>query len=354
VLLLCFLLLHAGLLLLAAHAPFGMLHFAIKGHQVWLESYGTGDANTLPPAAQLTLAAAAAATAGDAPKALRSRASIGGIPAANCQGAQGPHSGRNSIDVKQQHNRRFSLSAVQPVFVPESSYSSCASSPAVQQRRSSFQLQGSIVQTAPVQRGMLHAVKKLLRQICIILAATVIGAAAYVMLLTVVVLALLWAFVTRTVFSLYCIFIPRAADSNCCLKLTCNGDFWGLADVQAAFAAAKLYATHAQQQQASHSRATTHAGDAMCSVAVSDALQPVQSQGRTQSPSAAESFSMAQSALATGVPPARAAEPANSSSSQAGGVCLQGAQDVGQQLFGEVGWESTVLKLTEDGSSMRP
>jgi hypothetical protein len=123
---------------------------------------------------------------------------------------------------------------------------------------------------------MLHELVMPLRAACATVVAAVVGAAAYLLLLAALLLALLWAFATRVVFSLYCIFIPRAADSNCCLKLTRNGDFWGLADVQAAFAAAKLFATHAELQQAPEAvhGASTGAGDAVCSVAVSRTVQP--------------------------------------------------------------------------------
>jgi hypothetical protein len=78
---------------------------------------------------------------------------------------------------------------------------------------------------------------------------------------------------TYSLFGLLHLF-PSAADSNCCLKLTRAADFWGAADVRAAFTAAKLAATHVQQQQQSHAAFNTkHAGDASCSVSIPQAGQ---------------------------------------------------------------------------------
>ncbi|WIA32447.1 hypothetical protein OEZ86_003269 [Tetradesmus obliquus] len=72
-----------GLVLLAAYVPFGVLHFALKGHTVWLEaSWSEGsstDLEGLPAAARATLAAAAAASAAAARA--QHRTSIGDVPA---------------------------------------------------------------------------------------------------------------------------------------------------------------------------------------------------------------------------------------------------------------------------------
>lgn len=290
---------HAGLLLLAAYAPFGILHFAIQGHKVWLATSGTGDSRCSAPAAESTSAALAAAS-GDAPKALRSRASLGKVPAGwqNANNSLKEQHGQNTPHAHQ-HSRWFYLSAVEPIVVPDSGSSSGAASPAVQQRRGSFQRQGSIVQSAPPQRGMLYAVKRLLCQTCTILCAAAIGTAAYVTLLAALVLALSWAFATRTVFSVYCIFFEQAAGSNCCLRLARQADFWGLADVQAAFAAAKLSPTHAHQQQASDVLATAHTEDASCSVAVAQAVQPLQAPKSAMTSATIDS--LASSSLASGL-----------------------------------------------------
>jgi hypothetical protein len=199
----------------------------------------------------------------------------------------------------------------------------------------------------------MHSLKQLIWRACTVLLAAVIGTAAFVVLFVVLVLALLWAWLTRTVFSLYCIFIPRAADSNCCLKLTRNGDFWGVADVQDAFAAAKLSVTHAQQiaiDSMAGSHANSHAGDASCSVGLSQAMQ-LSNAGGHISFAAPEQPASAPMPLAAGVAPVRAADPASSSSN--GGnenVHITGRQ-VGQQqqqLIGEVGWGNAVLKLSDD------
>jgi hypothetical protein len=122
------------------------------------------------------------------------------------------------------------------------------------------------------QRGLLHGLARLLLCSVTIVIAAVVGTVAYTLLLLGLVLVLLWAWATRTVFSLYCIFIPHASDIKCCLKLTRAGDFWGVADTRAAFAAAKLSMLHTQQlvqlSEGQGSLAGKPGYDASCTVAV--------------------------------------------------------------------------------------
>jgi hypothetical protein len=88
--------------------------------------------------------------------------------------------------------------------------------------------------------GTLFGMKRLLLWCVTPLIAAAAGTVAYAVLLVVLVLALLWAWVTRTVFSVYCIFFPCAADTPCCLKVTRTGDFWDMSGIQAAFKAANI------------------------------------------------------------------------------------------------------------------
>jgi hypothetical protein len=342
----------AGLVLLAAYAPFGMLHFAYIGHQMWLDTPRTGNSTGSIAAAGPTLTAAAAASA---PKALRSRASIdstSSVAGANRTALHQQYA-RSSLDAAQK-GRKMSFLAVKPLTVPERASSSDSASPAGVHRKSLLH-QSSIVRIASVQRGTLYGAKQLLWRVCTMLLAAVIGAAAYIMLLVVVVLALLWAWVTRTLFSLYCIFIPSAADSNCCLKLTRDGDFWGVADVRDAFASAKLSVTHAQLQNVFESAGSSHEGDASCSVGLPHAVQ-LPDAGVHVSYAALEHAAPAPMPLAAGAPTARTADPvvrhANSSSNGDSDKARVAGRQVGeqqQQLIGEVGWGDAVLKLTEDG-----
>jgi hypothetical protein len=349
----------AGLVLLAAYAPFGILHFAYVGHQMWLDTPRAGNSgfstSSIPAAAGPLAAAAAATPSGDAQKALRSRASIDSISSVAGANHTASHEqyARSSLDAAQK-GHRISFLTVEQLTVPEREYSFNPASPAGM-RRALLQQQSSNVRIAPVKRGMLHGLTQLMRRICTMLLAAVIGTAAYAMLFVVVVLALLWAWVTRTLFSLYCIFIPRAADSNCCLKLTRSGDFWGVADVRDAFASAKLSVTHAQLQHALESASIPRAGDACCSVGLSHTVQLSNVGGRVLC-AVPEHAAPAPMPPAAGVPTVRAADPASSSNSGNGGgvearvAGHQISEQQQQHLIGEVGWGDAVLKLTEDGS----
>jgi hypothetical protein len=143
----------------------------------------------------------------------------------------------------------------------------------VQQHRSVLSSQPSVRVRGKQGYSMLLGIKQLLLWCVTPFFAAGIGAVAYAVLLVVLVLALLWAWVTRTVFSVYCIFLPCAADTPCCLKVTRTGDFWSMADIQAAFKAARLSVTHAQQlvpESASPDSPGVgkHGCDASCSVRV--------------------------------------------------------------------------------------
>uniref|UniRef100_A0A383WLY0 Ion transport domain-containing protein n=1 Tax=Tetradesmus obliquus TaxID=3088 RepID=A0A383WLY0_TETOB len=257
-----------GLVLLAAYVPFGVLHFALKGHTVWLEaSWSEGsstDLEGLPAAACATLAAAAAASAAAAARA-QHRTSIGDLPGGQQQ-RRAP-----SFDLDP---RQFSLtsagrpSGLKPIAVPGGAFSAGPASPATQQRLHQSH-------AAPLQRSKPWLVTRLLQRAATMLAAAVVGMVAYVLLLVAVVLTLLYAWTTRTVFSLYCIFSPNAADSNCCMKLTRAADFWRAADVQAAFSAAKLAVggPHMQQDQADDTHIPRQSGEVSCSVALPQAQQ---------------------------------------------------------------------------------
>jgi hypothetical protein len=86
----------AGMVLLAAYVPFGVLHFALKGHKVWLESSSSSDTSNFQPIAQPSVSArTSSVSAADAQKALRSRASLGDIPAAVYWAAAQEQNSRN-------------------------------------------------------------------------------------------------------------------------------------------------------------------------------------------------------------------------------------------------------------------
>lgn len=160
-----------------------------------------------------------------------------------------------------------------------------AAGPAVQQRRSVLsnvpgQYSGHVA--GQQQRGVLYGLKRLLLRCVTTVAAAAVGTVAYAVLLVVLVLALLWAWVTRTVFSVYCIFWPCAADTPCCLRLNRDGDFWGMADKQAAFSAAKISVgcPPVSSEQLAHELTggdsplwgKQHGYDASCSVSVAPRL----------------------------------------------------------------------------------
>lgn len=308
-------------MLLAAYMPFSVLYFALWGHQVWLESPWSGDSSStqtegLSNANRATLAAAAAA-AGDpvvgpprprasidtpaggrqrgsksfelqAPWMARSRASIGEMPAggpallpsASALGRGGRQQrGRLSIDLLgKQAAGSPAWNGVKPLSIPGEPANTSPASPATQQRRSAFGSQ-PFRYSAGAGRRASWGVRHFLLRCAATVVAAMVGTVAYMALLVALLLALLWAWLTRTLFSLYCIFLPSAADTNCCLKHTRAGDFWGLADVHSAFAAAKLPVLPAQQlshnsRQMSESADKHDSDDASCHIAVGPGMGP--------------------------------------------------------------------------------
>lgn len=111
----------------------------------------------------------------------------------------------------------------------------------MQQHRSVLGSQPSVRVRGKQGYSMLLGIKQLLLWCVTPFVAAAVGAVAYALLLVVLLLALLWAWITRTVFSVYCIFFPCAADTPCCLKLTRTGDFWSMSDIQATFKAARSH-----------------------------------------------------------------------------------------------------------------
>lgn len=67
-----------------------------------------------------------------------------------------------------------------------------------------------------------------------------LGLVIHLALLVITITSVLLAFVTRVLFLLYCIFVPWAADANCCMRPTRYADFWTGDRLQKAFESAKL------------------------------------------------------------------------------------------------------------------
>jgi hypothetical protein len=209
----------AGLSLLAVYMPFSVLYFTFKGHKVWLESSWSGDSNIPGAAAPLS----------------RNRAllSVAGTPT-----IMHPLRGTASLDLAGLSPSRQESGLP---FLPGQTQSS---DKALWMLASAQQHQ-SVLSSQPRAMGKqgfgtMFGVKQLLLWCVTPFVAAAVGAVAYAVLLVVLVLALLWAWITRTVFSVYCIFFSCAADTPCCLKVTRTGDFWGMADIQAAFKAANI------------------------------------------------------------------------------------------------------------------
>lgn len=271
----------AGLVALAAYMPFSVLHFAIKGHEVWLESAWSGDSST-------------AAAPGPALAARPGSMDVSAWGGGSLPGSPAPRAPRTSASLEvfrldpasRQGSGVPPAPGHKPVSTPgDPTHSGLPAGPATQQRRSvlsNVQHQYSGRSTGEQQRGVLQGVRRLLLRCATIVAAAAVGTVAYAVLLVVMVLALLWAWVTRTVFSVYCIFWPGAADTPCCLRLNRDGDFWGMADKQAAFTAAKLSVSHADQMAADSAGGDSAGGDsplggrhgfnASCSVSVAPRL----------------------------------------------------------------------------------
>ena len=206
----------AGLSLLAAYMPFSVLYFTFKGHKVWLESTWSGDSNTPDTAAPLS----------------RNRASLSmaGTPT-----SMRPLRGTASLDLAGLSPSRQESGVP---FLPGQTQSSDKALwmlAAVQQHRSALSSQPCAM--GKQGYATLFGMKQLLLWCVTPSVAAAVGTVAYAVLLVVLVLALLWAWITRTVFSVYCIFFPCAADTPCCLKLTRTGDFWSMSDIMEAFKA---------------------------------------------------------------------------------------------------------------------
>ena len=285
----------AGLSLLAAYMPSSVLYFAFKGHKVWLESTWSGDSSAhgeRPPGrASMSLPGGTPSSGAPGPRPPRDSTSLDLMPRPppRCSASldlMTTPSGAVVLGVRRpQVATSFRLDPAaelgaevpsSPKLMPSHPPSSGQASRrmiAAQQRRSVLSNQDGGLDSGKQQHGVMYGVKRLLLRCVTPAIAGVVGTVAYTVLLVVLVLALLWAWVTRTVFSVYCIFFPCAADTPCCLKLTRTGDFWSVADIQAAFAAAKLSVTHAQQvvhDASSHEASVVgkHGYDASCSVRV--------------------------------------------------------------------------------------
>lgn len=88
-----------------------------------------------------------------------------------------------------------------------------------------------------VINSCLSVLLHLLSVICTTVLAALVGLVLQVVLVLLLAATLFWAWVTRTVYSLYCIFIPAAANQESWLSATRTADLWTKDAVQAAFAA---------------------------------------------------------------------------------------------------------------------
>lgn len=289
---------NAGLVMLAAYMPFSVLYFAIKGHEVWLESPWSGDSSTpadsslLGRRGSLSAAPPVSTPGSPAPHRPRNTASLDGMPTPSDAGGRQQLGSVTSfmLNPSRQGSGMPAWPGARPLILPDHLSTSVPDSPAVQQRRGAANSQQYGHSKAKQNRGALYSVKLLLLRCVATVVAAAVGTVAYIVLLVALVLALLWAWVTRTVFSVYCIFFPCAADTPCCLKPTRTGDFWGVADIRVAFAAAQLSVTHSQQlARDSAGGGSVFSGkngyDASCSVSV--AQRPAWATSRRESSAAA-------------------------------------------------------------------
>ena len=254
--------------------PFSVLYFAFTGHKVWLESTWSGHSNASGAAAPPLENRASLSVAGTSVRPLRGAASLDLWTGAN---GAGMNQQQGATSVRLSSTRQGSGVPYSPTAVPGQTQSSDKALwrlASVQQHRSVLSSQPSVRVRGKQGYSMLLGMKQLLLWCVTPFVAAAVGAVAYAVLLVVLVLALLWAWITRTVFSVYCIFFPCAADTPCCLKLTRTGDFWSMSDIQAAFKAARLSVTHAQQLVPESTSPDSpgvgkhHGYDASCSVRV--------------------------------------------------------------------------------------
>eukprot|EP00878_Enallax_costatus_P044763 GHUV01053498.1.p1 GENE.GHUV01053498.1~~GHUV01053498.1.p1 ORF type:complete len:690 (+),score=153.21 GHUV01053498.1:831-2900(+) len=238
----------AALLMMIVHLPFGVLHYAMRGHQMWIPSWAASAGKT--SADKRNPAAAEAATKVHLQPGGRSSIS-GSVTGA----AAGSASGRRA---------RF----LQFVKGEDDSDAGGPASPAARKAPVMQWRSGKVASfnTQPRPRITVHKPNPLRRALGSVLEglfwvtdtlieapiriglAAVSGLITHVLLLALIVLVLVWAWFTRLLFSLYCLFWPWAGNAEYQVQITRMANFWDKEGVHDAFASAKLPAGSASEE----------------------------------------------------------------------------------------------------------
>lgn len=258
-----------AIVLLVLHIPFGVMHYAVRGHLLWIESTWNGSSNKLTREKKNPASAAAAAAGGD-----RLNMSVDGAGVAGGQ--------RWSISSEPHHEGSWFGGSVPPSpgacnhkqqqlgshrpFMP-GMRSSLAKTAAfmnlvvTSSGRAQYQPSSQVRHKSrcSLTCGLIATCKKFAGNFLQIAFAVVFGLVAHLVLLAVITAAIVLALVSRVVFSLMCIFMPSVADCSCCLQPTRYADFWSQSTLLAAFETADLH-PDASSLPGQGSRAAASAG----------------------------------------------------------------------------------------------
>lgn len=229
----------AALVMIVVHLPFGVLYFAIRGHKMWISSWSPSTGN-----ARLNKQNPAAAEA--AAKILQqSRSTTNSVLGSVSEAAEAAlNPGRRARFlqfVKGQNDGDASMLAPAANKVP------VGRSPPVKVASVSADAKAAV----NMWKVLRHAAGSLFEAtfwffdtlieppIRIGLAA-VSGLIIHLVLLVLIITTLIWAWCTRLLFSLYCLFWPWAGNAHHQTQITRIANFWSKESIHDAFATANL------------------------------------------------------------------------------------------------------------------
>lgn len=214
----------AALLLMIVHLPFGVLHYAIRGHKLWITSW-SGSAGKARLDKQNPAVAQAAA---------KLREQLGNVNYRISGSITGPVAVAALIVSRRTRFMQF-------IMGPDDADAPAGVGPVHAQVKAPFRMSKMLRHAAgSLLRGMFYCFDTFVELPVRVAFATVIGAIIHVVLLALLVLILIWAWFTRILFCLYCLFWPWAGNVDHHAQITRTADFWSKENVHDAFTQANL------------------------------------------------------------------------------------------------------------------
>lgn len=227
------------IVLLVLHLPFGVWHYASKGHFLWANH--SGHREVVGEAKIWNNPVCAEAAAGVADQVLKpvmpeqlAAWKAGSCVSLTCEKrTQLPElESSSSLTARRKHQHQQvwrstegNSAAVDPradsndMKQPSDPHGSRGSKPSSQKAKAPMATLTALLQ---------------------VLAAVLTGLLVHVLLILVVALSVVVALVSRVLFCGYCIFSPWAADCKCCMRPTRYADYWSQLDLAAALKSAEL------------------------------------------------------------------------------------------------------------------